>query len=90
MQDGLPRRTLAAMLCVAAAAASFGVAGETPSSPAADAIVPMAGMPPVPDPRDVYCEALPASSARRSLARRRASMSPTPSRAMSLSSIQRR
>ena len=57
MQHHCPRRTLAAMLCVAAAAVSFGVTGDAPPSPAADAVVTVPGMPPVPDAHDLYSEA---------------------------------
>jgi YVTN family beta-propeller protein len=57
MQHRLPRRTVVAMLCVAAAAASFAVTGDAPPSPAADAVVTVPGMPPVPDSRDLYSEA---------------------------------
>ncbi len=57
MQHRSPRRTLVATLCLAAAALSFTVAGDVPPSPAADAIVTVPGMPPVPDPSNLYSEA---------------------------------
>jgi YVTN family beta-propeller protein len=57
MQHRSPRRTLVATLCLATAALSFAVAGDAPPSPAADAVVTVPGMPPVPDPHDLYSEA---------------------------------
>ena len=57
MQHRSPRRTLVATLCLAAAAVSFAVTGDVPPSPAADAVVTVPGMPPVPDSRDLYSEA---------------------------------
>ena len=57
MPHASPRRTLVAMLCLAAAAVSFAVTGDAPPSPAADAVVTVPGMPPVSDPRDLYSEA---------------------------------
>ena len=57
MQHRLPRRTLVALLCLAAAAVSFAVTGDAPPSPAADAVVTVPGMPPVPDPNNLYSEA---------------------------------
>ena len=56
MQHRSPRRTVAAMLCLAAAAVSFGVTGDAPPS-SADAVVTVPGMPPVPDAHDLYSEA---------------------------------
>jgi len=50
-----PFRTLVAMLCLLL---SFAAAGDGPApSSAADAVVTVAGMPPVPDPRNLYSEA---------------------------------
>ena len=57
MQHAFPRRTIAAMLCFAAAAVSFGVTGDAPPSPASETVVTVPGMPPVPDSRDLYSEA---------------------------------
>ncbi len=50
-------RMLVATLCLAAAALSFTVAGDAPPSPTANPVVTVPGMPPVPDPRDLYSEA---------------------------------
>ena len=57
MQHRSRRRTVVATLCLAAAALSFTVAGDVPPPPAADAVVTVPGMPPVPDPSNLYSEA---------------------------------
>ena len=46
-----------AAVCLGAVALSFTVAGDVPPSPAVEAVVPVPGMPPVPDPRNLYSEA---------------------------------
>ena len=49
--------TLIATLFLSAAVLSFTAAGDVPSSPAAEAVVTVPGMPPVPDPNNLYSEA---------------------------------
>ena len=57
MQHRSPSRTLIATLCLGAAALPFSVGGDVPSSPSASAMVTVPGMPPVPDPDNLYSEA---------------------------------
>jgi YVTN family beta-propeller protein len=48
---------LVAMLCLGAAVLANPTLGDLPSSPAADAVDTVPGMPPVPDPSNLYSEA---------------------------------